>query len=542
MSCLHAKLFFVLCLSASALAQFVTLDNATFFGTTLGLVTRYLGIPYAEPPTGDRRFRLPVAKNYPSGTFLAVVFGPSCPQQAVRLPNPGGVPAKTINAIIDSIYRTVLPDSEDCLTVNVVKPALILAGSKLPVVVWIHGGSFELGSTSTYDGGAIVQRSILMGQPVIYVSMNYRLSLFGFLASKEVKAEGVGNLGLQDQRLALRWVQKYIDKFGGDPSKVTIWGQSAGSISVSLHMLTNGGNTEGLFRAAFMQSGFPFPVGDITNGQPYYDAIVSGTGCSSAPDTLACLRAADYETLLRLMNESQNIFSYQSLHLAWLPRTDGVFLKETPQKLVASGGVAKIPIIVGHCDDEGTLFSFSNLNITTEDQLWQYMKTVYAVGATDAEITRILQLYPADITQGSPYDTSILNALTPQFKRLASLQGDIFIQGPRRYFINNLQGQQDIWVYSYKRHKLLPFLGASHGSDIANIYGIGEIGGYLINFATNLDPNGFCLFSWPTWNLQTRSMLTFLGGFKLIPKTILPDTFREDPINFIIQLALKYPI
>ncbi|KAF8509390.1 Alpha/Beta hydrolase protein, partial [Gautieria morchelliformis] len=104
----------------------------------------------------------------------AAVFGPSFPQQGVHLPNPSGVPAKTIDTITNSIYRTVLPDSEDCLTVNVARPALIPAGSKLPVVVWIHGGSFELGSTSTYDGGAIVQRSISMGNPVIYVSMNYR--------------------------------------------------------------------------------------------------------------------------------------------------------------------------------------------------------------------------------------------------------------------------------------------------------------------------------------------------------------------------------
>jgi acetylcholinesterase len=142
------------------------------------------------------------------------------------------------------------------------------------------------------------------------------------------------------------------------------WGQSAGAISVSLQMLTNGGNTEGLFRAAFMQSGSPIPVGDITRGQPYYDFLVEHTNCTGSSDTLACLRAAPYDQLQAAIDSTPSLFSYQSLALAWGPRADGYFLTDDPQKLVQQGQVARIPFVSGECDDEGTLFSLSQVNVT----------------------------------------------------------------------------------------------------------------------------------------------------------------------------------
>ena len=125
------------------------------------------------------------------------------------------------------------------------------------------------------------------------------------------------------------------------------WGESAGAISVSLHMLTNKGNQEGLFRGAIMQSGGPIPVGDIENGQPYYDYIVDRTGCSNATDTLACLRTVPYSTFKKAMDESPNFFAYQGLALAWLPRVDGAFLTEPPQYSVLRGHVSNVPMISG---------------------------------------------------------------------------------------------------------------------------------------------------------------------------------------------------
>ncbi|KAF8158420.1 carotenoid ester lipase precursor [Crassisporium funariophilum] len=521
----------------------IKLDGGTFTGKASGTTQKFLGIPFAKPPVGDLRYRLPQTIPAYNGSYDATNFGLSCGQQAIELPIVQGLVGDAANYIVNSIFGQVFPDSEDCLTVNVVKPASATSSSKLPVVVWMFGGGFLLGSTSMYDGASIVSRSQVIGSPVIYVSMNYRLTGFGFLAGKEVKAAGIGNLGLQDQREALRWVQKYITQFGGDPTKVTIWGESAGAISVSLHMLANGGNTQGLFRAAFMQSGAPIPVGDITNGQKYYDAIVSDTGCNSAADTLACLRAVPYPALKAAINKSPGIFSYQSLNLAWLPRTDGVFLSDNPQNLVQQGKIANIPYITGNCDDEGTLFSLSTLNITTETQLKQYIKTVFLPGTPDAQIDQLAEFYPGDITQGSPFNTGILNALTPQFKRIAAFQGDGVFQAPRRWMLQNtVPTNPNVWAYVSKRLKVLPVLGSVHASDILNIYGGGELGDHLIRFATNLNPNSDSLFSfqWPRYTLGSRQLLTFLDG--LIPLTLSPDTYRQDGMNYLTTVTLQHPV
>ncbi|KIM43069.1 hypothetical protein M413DRAFT_26269 [Hebeloma cylindrosporum] len=507
-------------LAAPLAGPTVSLDGATFVGKTSGTTEKYLGIPFAQPPVGNLRYRLPQSITYSGGTYDATNFGLSCGQQSISLPILTGLVAEVADYVVNSIFGKIFPDSEDCLTVNVVKPKTATAASKLPVVVWIFGGGFELGSPSMYDGGLIVSRSQALGSPVIYVSMNYRLTGFGFLASKEVKDAGVGNLGLQDQREALRWVNKYITQFGGDPNKVTIWGESAGAISASLQMLANGGNTEGLFRGAFMQSGAPIPVGDITHGQQYYDAVVKQTGCSGAADTLDCLRT--------------------SLHLAWFPRTDGVFLTDDPQKLVQQGKVAKIPYVTGNCDDEGTLFSLANVNVTTDAQFKSYLKNVFLPGITDAQVNKIAQLYPADITQGSPFSTGIFNALTPQFKRLAAFQGDGVFQAPRRWFLQNTADKQDVWVYVSKRLKLLPILGSVHASDILNSYGGGEMGDHLIRFANKLNPNPASGYQWPKYTLSARKMAAYLDG--LIPIVTTEDTYRSDAMNYLTSLTLANPI
>ncbi|RDB14741.1 Lipase 4 [Hypsizygus marmoreus] len=519
----------------------VTLDTAIVSGTSSGQVSKFLGIPFAKPPTGDLRFRLPQPVPAYTSSFSATSFGPSCPQQAISLPILSGLVAEAVNYIVNSIYGVIFSDSEDCLTLNVVKPASATPTSKYPVVVWIFGGGFEVGGTSLYDGGVIVDRSIGLGSPVIYVSMNYRVTGFGFLASKEVKSAGVGNLGLQDQREALRWIQKYIGAFGGDPTKVTIWGESAGAISVSLQMVANNGNAEGLFRASFMQSGSPIPVGEITNGQQYYDAIVSQTGCSGSADTLQCLRTVPYATLKAAINRSPGIFTYQSLRLAWLPRADGVFLADNPQKLVQQGKVANVPFITGDCDDEGTLFSLSTLNITTESQLKTYIKSTFLPGVSDTEINTLADLYPGDVTEGSPYGTGILNVLSPQFKRIASFQGDGVFQAPRRFFLDQRSGKQNTWAFLSKRLKVLPILGSVHASDILNIYGGGELTDYLIRFAVNLDPNSKTGLQWPKYTTSTRKLLTFYDDL-LFPQRITDDTYRKDAMAFLTNVTLAHPI
>ncbi|KAF7327211.1 Carboxylic ester hydrolase [Mycena kentingensis (nom. inval.)] len=523
-------------------APSVKLDSATFTGKAATSKTQsFLGIPFAQPPTGGNRFRLPQALPAYTGTHSVAAFAPACPQQAIELPILTGAIAEVLDTVVNTAFGVVFPADEDCLYLNVIKPASATNSSKLPVVAWIFGGGFELGSPAMYDGTTIVERSIAMGEPVIYVSMNYRVSAFGFLASKEVRAAGVGNLGLQDQRAALRWIQKYIGAFGGDPTKVTIWGESAGAISVALHMIANGGNHEGLFRAGFMESGSPIPTGPLENGQKYYDAIVNQVGCSSASDTLACLRTVPYSKLKAAVDASPGIFSYQSLVLAWLPREDGVFLTDNPQRLVQQGKVANVPFVTGDCDDEGTLFSLSTLNITTDAQFIGWVKQYWLPSATTAQVNQFSTLYPDSLSSGSPYSTSILNAATPQFKRIASFQGDSVFQAPRRFFQQSRSGKQNQWGFLSKRLKITPFLGSFHFSDILNAYFGGELGDYVINFANKLNPNGGTVPNWPAYTTATPNLLTFQDNL-LFPTTITQDTYRAEGMAFLTNVTLQHPI
>ncbi|KAM5540838.1 hypothetical protein V8D89_005482 [Ganoderma adspersum] len=154
----------------------VQLDNGTFVGISDGTVDKYLGIPYVKPPTGDLRFRLPAPNDAYNGTHEVIAYGPSCPQLSSSLtPNILKLPLTTTSFVLTEWNRPVSTTDEDCLTVNVIAPAGTKQDAKLPVAVWIHGGGFSSGGSSPYDGTPIVQRSVELGEPIIYVSLNYRL-------------------------------------------------------------------------------------------------------------------------------------------------------------------------------------------------------------------------------------------------------------------------------------------------------------------------------------------------------------------------------
>ncbi|KAH9172349.1 carotenoid ester lipase precursor [Lactarius sanguifluus] len=503
----------------------VNLDDATLFGIVKGETHQFLGIPFAYPPTGDRRLRQPQPLPPYEGYYHVQAYGKSCPQQGITLPDVIHDEPQVVEAfddIVNKLYSDLTPDDEDCLTVNVIKPAGATPGSKYPVLVWIYGGGFEIGGPSTYDGGK---------QPVIYVSIGYRLGFLIREGSQERRK--VGNLGLQDQRLALKWVQTYISAFGGDPSKVTIWGESAGAISVALQMITNGGNNEGLFRGAVMQSGGPIPVGNIEHGQQYYDFIVQRTGCESSPDTLSCIRKVPYATFKKAMDESPNMFSYQGLILAWLPRVDGVFLTEPPQVAVLRGHVANVPMITGNCDDEGSLFSFSSSNVTQSD-------------STTAELKTYMKTYM--MSRAKDNDMSI--TLGPQFKRIAALQGDFVFHGPRRLLLQNVAGRQKSWGFIHKRGKDIPYVGAVWTpirTDLVNSFGMldeaapSELRDNIIWFTNNLDPNGpEPEVTWPQWDPRDPKALVFRDG--LLPRMIIDDNYRTDALMFMRNISLLNPI
>lgn len=211
--------------------------NGTYQGRYLDAWDQdaFLGIPYAQPPLGSLRFRWPQNINTSfDGVRDASNYGYSCMQ-----------------------YKTNFNLSEDCLTLNVIRPSG--KHDKLPVLVWIYGGGLYTGSTADpqYNLSGIVKVSQDMGQPIMAVSMNYRLNMYGFLQSSQLLAEGSSNAGLLDQRMALQWVQENIASLGGDPSRVVVWGESAGAQSIAYHLFSYGGRDDKLFRAAIMESGGP---------------------------------------------------------------------------------------------------------------------------------------------------------------------------------------------------------------------------------------------------------------------------------------------
>lgn len=160
------------------------------------------------------------------GTMASVLLPKACPQMFFSTSNESGVPSEVLGLLLDTpLFQTVTNSGEDCLTVNVQRPIGTTAADKLPVLFWIFGGGFELGSTEMYDGASMVQESIADGMPIVWVAVNYRVGGFGFMPGKEILADGSSNLGLLDQRLGLQWVQDNIAAFGGDPTKVTIWGE-----------------------------------------------------------------------------------------------------------------------------------------------------------------------------------------------------------------------------------------------------------------------------------------------------------------------------
>ncbi|KAN0124162.1 carotenoid ester lipase precursor, partial [Lactarius tabidus] len=277
-------------------------------------------------------------------------------------------------------------------------------------------------------------------------------------------------------------------------------------------------------------------------GQPYYDFLVESTGCSGSSDTLECLREVPYDELKAAMDSTPSSSSYQSVALAWLPRVDGVFLVDDPQKLLQRGEVARIPFVSGDCDDEGTVFSLSQTNVTTEAELHSYLKE-FVLPATDAQIDELLTIYPQNPTFGSPYDTGTQNALTPQFKRMASILGDFAFQAPRRFFLQNVSDKQKVWSFLSKRLKSVPIIGSFHASDIPNVYGGGDLTDFLIQFVTNLDPNGILSPHWPRYTTSSPQLMTLLGSQLEVTnnnRTITLDAFRIEGIEFITNLSLIY--
>ncbi len=293
-----------------------------------GPARAFLGVPYAAPPIGPLRWKPPTAPAPWKGTLQATGFGSRCMQLA----------------LYDDMYFRDPGTSEDCLTLNVWTPASAKPNAGLPVMVWIYGGGFITGSTSEWrqDGAHLSTKG------VIVVSFNYRMGIFGFLTHPELAAESpdhaTGNYGLMDAVAALRWVQANIRAFGGDPAKVTIFGESAGSFAVSSLMASP--QAHGLFAHAIGESGGALG-GATLRYLPAAERAAKDAAFAKAElhaDTLAALRALPAEQLLAASGKPGGHFG---------PDVDGAFLPELPAAIFAAGRQNDVPLLAGWNHDEG---------------------------------------------------------------------------------------------------------------------------------------------------------------------------------------------
>ncbi|KAI9616592.1 hypothetical protein H4Q26_010990 [Puccinia striiformis f. sp. tritici PST-130] len=342
----------------------VELDYGSFIGKLEPILQleRFYGIPFAEPPVGELRFANPIK---PTKTYFnrdATKLPPACPQQTFG----GNTSSEPYHSLLNGAHLNPLayikafgPGQEDCLTLDITRPAGTTNSSRLPVIPWGLQLWRKLAANSEIPG----QKSMDMGMPVIHVTANHRLNAFGFLGGKEVGEAGVGNLGLKDQRLTMEWIKTHISQFGGDPDKVTIYGESSGAISVSHHLLAFKGQHNNLFRAAICHSGTAIPIGKLSDGagQHAFDHIAQFVDCGDASDKLACLRKAPYKKLL--------IIFVRRIPLTFAPVVDGDFVTESMQTALKAGEFAKVPVITGDTLDEGTIFTLGTLPLRTEDDL-----------------------------------------------------------------------------------------------------------------------------------------------------------------------------
>jgi para-nitrobenzyl esterase len=362
-------------LAPASAGPVVRLDGGLVRGTASAGVASFLGLPYAAPPTGNLRWRPPQPAAGWTGVKDATAFGPSCPQATMFNP-----------------FLPPGPISEDCLYLNVYTPALQNHGDGRPVLVWIHGGGLVQDGARNYDG------TKLAADGIVVVTINYRLGALGFLAHPALaSAPGgpSGNYGHMDQQAALRWVQRNIRRFGGDPDNVTIAGQSAGALSVLVHLVSDG--SRGLFHRAIVQSGsFALTQLSLAQGEAFGQAFAAKAGCSN--QTAACLRNLPVSTLLDPNN-------FPGAAIPGI--VDGKVLKESLGTALAAGRFARVPVINGVNHDEQRLFvtvlgltvtggSFVPLlerPITPEN----YQRNIaFVLGASDARAASIAAEYPID--------------------------------------------------------------------------------------------------------------------------------------------------
>lgn len=462
--------------AAPAAAQIAQADvtGGRIAGTVVDSVSVFKGIPFAAPPVGNLRWRAPQPVQSWPGVRQTVAFGPACMQDPVMAQRmaPG------------------VPMSEDCLFIDLWTPAKS-SSERLPVIAWIYGGGFTGGMTSAplYDGAHFAHRG------VVFVSISYRVGALGFLATRELSREsghGSGNYGLLDQIAGLEWIHSNIARFGGDPSKVTLLGHSAGGFSVS--MLAGSPLAHGLFRGVISESGANFapPASSPWGGS----SILTLRAAESAGEkwlkrlgvsTLAEARALPAEKVLAGQRA-------RGAPRFW-PPVDGYVISGDQYRLWSEGRFNDTPILVGDVSDEAAAFG---ARATDPAAFESEVRKAYG-----KEAQAILAVYPhATEAEASRAATQLRTDTT-------------FIWGQYTWArLEAARGMHAAYFYYFDRPSARDPNGSPHGQEVAYVFGNLGVGGrpqptpedralstqmqsYWVNFASTGDPNGAGLPHWP---------------------------------------------
>lgn len=476
----------------------IKLDSGLISGTATDGVRSFKGIPYAAPPTGDWRWKPPQPVTPWQGVRECNEFGADCPQAPY--------------AQSSLYYSQPRKQSEDCLYLNVWTAAQ--ANEKRPVMVWIHGGALTRGSgaTPTYNGAAFAKKGVVL------VTINYRLGPLGYLAHPELTTESAnhssGNYGVLDQIAALKWVQKNIAAFGGDPNRVTIFGESAGSWSVNALVATP--LAKGLFHRAIGESGGSFGVGTFLKeerkGAPSAEKIGAAFVKALGADSLKSARAVPVEKIISIFNDDAEGRKFRTV-----VNVDGWVLPDEIRNLFAKGKQNDVPVIVG-----------SNANEMTS------LTTPAIVPKTLAEYRKRIETQYGEMTKefDAVYPVKSEADIADAF--LGAMRDTTFTLNMRTWARMTATGRSKAYLYFFTRVPPNPnskYLGAYHAAEIAYVfnnlnkqntllqdsdYKLAEMmSNYWVNFATTGDPNGKGLPKWTAYNQKDEAYLDFGDAVQL---------------------------
>lgn len=467
-------------------------------GKTEGDLTVYKGIPFAAPPVGDLRWRAPRPPAAWKGVHPADKFAPACMQVPIVMP---------------ALGLDALPVNEDCLYLNVWTPAKS-PKDHLAVLVWIYGGGFTIGGTSLrqYDGEYLAKKG------VVFVSIAYRLGAFGFLATPELSAENhghSGNYGLLDQIAGLEWVKRNIAAFGGNPNRVTIFGESAGGIAVS--MLATSPLAKGLFQGAISESGGSFAPARFSNegGENVPPLSVAEHNGGAFLDKIGAKSIADAR---KMTAESILKALPPGLGAGLWPAFDGYVLPGDQYNLYEVGRYNDTPILIGTNSDEGALFvptaTAAAYEKSVQTGYGDYAEKILAAYPTGSDAVALRSA--RDLARDSTFGWS-----TWTWARLASKRG-----------------KSKAYVYYFSHRPSYPDTpqfkswGAAHGAEISYVFGnftpsmppsaedravSDQVSSYWVNFAKTGDPNAQGMPTWPAFNDSNPEVMNLNDPSKAIP-------------------------